>query len=93
MRKTVEVKQLIEWVNTRLAVADSTSRLDGLSPEQAYRLGVASLLEQVLHATGTYQGFSYQASELTEDYVLRDDYDDTRRCYSSWALTSRRIGR
>lgn len=85
MRKTIEVNQLIEWANTVLAVPERRLHLDGIemTPEQAFRQGVASLLEQALHATGTYRGFAYQASELTEEHVLRDDYDDTRRRYSS----------
>jgi hypothetical protein len=82
-RKTVDVSQLVGWVNTRLAVPDSAHRFDGMSPEQAYRAGVASLLEQVLHATGNYRGFGYQQSERVpdSDYPLREGYDDTRRVY------------
>jgi hypothetical protein len=84
-RKTIDVAQLIEWVNTRCAAPDSphTLTMEGreLTPEQAFRLGVASLLGQVLHATGNYKGFSYNDSELETPSKLRDGYDGTRRKY------------
>ena len=92
-RRTIDVDRIKEWVNTRLATPSSThSRyLDNLTPEQAFRLGIASLLEQVLHHTGNYKGFGYQESEKNPEYVdgittpdanwLRDNHDDTRRHY------------
>ncbi|MDE2105261.1 MAG: hypothetical protein KGL39_49000 [Patescibacteria group bacterium] len=82
MRKTVPVEQVLNAANTMLLTPDSTLRLDDVTPEQAFRRGIAALLEVVLHTTDTYGGFRYPASELDdEDGVLRGDYDDTRRQY------------
>lgn len=76
-RKTIDVAEVTRWVNIRLGVPDSTHRLEGaeLTPEQAFRLGAASLLEQILHATGNYRGFGYH-----EPYV-KGETDETRRHY------------
>lgn len=72
-RKTIEVNTLREWVNTRLAIAGSSHYLpEGMTPEEAFRLGAASLLEQVLHASGNYRGFRYTDTEAG---------DETRRHY------------
>lgn len=49
-RKTVDVAAVLELANTYLASEHST-------PEK--RLGVASLTEMILHATGNYAGFNY----------------------------------
>jgi hypothetical protein len=75
-RKTIDVDQVRDWTNTRLAAPGSFhTGLADLSPEQAFRLGVASLLEQILHGTGNYAGFGY-----TETYVAGQT-DETRRRY------------
>lgn len=86
-KTTIDVAQLIEWVNTRCAT-DSTQTLTmhghEVTAQQAYRLGLASLLEQALHATGNYQGFSYSDSEYVGEHrKLREGYDATRRMYYS----------
>lgn len=92
MRKTIDVETVRGWTNTRLACPDSTTHhLDKLTPQQAFRLGAASLLEQILHATGNYRGFNYLDSEWEQIIVngkttthfggLRDNYDDSRRRY------------
>jgi hypothetical protein len=86
-KKTIDIDELITWVNTRCAVPSSSHRLTtnggkDLDAEQAFRLGVASLLEQALHATGNYRGFSYNDTEMNGDGALRPDYDETRRHYS-----------
>jgi hypothetical protein len=94
-RKTIDVDQIREWVNTRLAVENSAHRLstNGVpwTPEEAFRYATASLMEQILHATGNYKGFGYQETEKNPNYVdgageqaanwLRDGHDDTRRIY------------
>jgi hypothetical protein len=73
-RKTIEVDVIKDWVNTRLQIPSSTHKLDGesLTPEQAFRLGVSSLMEQILHATGNYKGFNYQASEFVPAEEMTD---------------------
>lgn len=81
-RKTVDIDYLLEIGNRALA-ADLSERntLESLTPEQMYRRGVMSILESVLHNADRYRGFSYQPSELTNDYALRDEYDETRVMY------------
>lgn len=55
-RKTVDVADLKEWVNFQLGTSTS-------SP--SFRMGLQSVLEQVLHGTGNYRGYRY----LTEKEV------------------------
>lgn len=50
-RKTIEVETVRQAVNTALATDTYNGR--------AHRLGAASLLEYVLHATGNYKGYSH----------------------------------
>lgn len=86
-RKTSTVSNVLNRVNHMLRTPDSSLRLEGLTPEQAFRLGAASLLETILHETGNYRGFNYQseqflpAEEQTADQVLKPDHDSTRRFY------------
>lgn len=87
-RKTIDVETLIDWVNTRLASPNSMLTVQDLTPEQAMRVGAYSLLEQILHATGNYEGFNYNDSEKSSNYEttgtgawLKLGYDDTRRHY------------
>jgi len=79
-RATVPVAFLRDRVNFLLgAPAHHRRSLDGLTPEQAYRLGAASALEAVLHETGNYRGFGY----LDVDHTVAPAKipDETRRCY------------
>jgi len=80
-RKTIAVEDVRDMVNRALAFPDTFHRVEGMTPEQAMRIGVASLMEQILHATGNYRGFGYLVSELTEDGTLREGHDDSRRRY------------
>ena len=90
-RKTIAVDQIRAFANKKLAMPNSHSALfDRITPEQAFRRGIASLLEQILHTTDNYKGFNYQDSELNPDRTfdsdsdaptLREGYDETRRIY------------
>jgi hypothetical protein len=90
-RKTIDVDQVRDWVNTRLASPRSVLLLNApgkdreMTPDEAYRLGIASLLEQILHATGNYQGFGYQQGQVTryatEPGERPEITDETRRVY------------
>jgi hypothetical protein len=89
-RKTIEVAQILEWVNTRLEIPDSTHKVQltwsdkPITPEQAFRLGVASLLEQILHATDTYAGFGYTKTRdetVSSGVIKHVPVDETRRNY------------
>jgi hypothetical protein len=75
-KKTVAIEDVRAWVNTRLTAPDSAQRLGDLTPDQAFRLGAASLLEQILHATGNYKGFAYTGDGNEAGLV-----DDSRRYY------------
>lgn len=81
-RKTIEVGKVVERANTFLAAPDSFS-IEGLDPH-SQRLGVAGLLESILHETGNYKGFNYLSSEWDgEKQELRQGYDESRRRYYS----------
>lgn len=90
-RKTIDVDTVRDWVNTRLATPDSTLYMKApgkdrdMTPEEAFRMGIASLLESILHNTGNYRGFGYQDGQITryaEGPGDRPDItDETRRVY------------
>ena len=86
MRKMIDRDRLVHSVNLALS-ADPPLNLDGLSLDQAYRLGMANTLEHILTTTGTYAGWNYQASQFlpadqqTDNNVLIPDADETRRRY------------
>lgn len=80
-RKTIRVAELIEMVNTRLAHQNAVLSVSDLTPEQAFRLGTLSTLEQVLHKTDNYAGYKYQASEVDSTGALLLNFDNTRRLY------------
>lgn len=86
-RKTINVAEVLNTVN--LVLADSAYDDDR---HQQYRMGMCILLEDILHKTGNYKGYSY----LTQDEIVPDcrpgvryengkaefvDTDETRRHY------------
>lgn len=86
-RKTINVAEVLNTVNHVLA--DSAYDDDR---HQQYRMGMCILLEDILHKTGNYKGYSY----LTQDEIVPDcrpgvryengnaefvDTDETRRHY------------
>lgn len=85
-RKTVKVSELRDRVNGALLAKDSSLWLRApgkdreLTPAEALRMGMISVLESVLHETGNYRGFGYQEMRRTEDgeYEIADE---TRRVY------------
>lgn len=70
-RKTFEIDDLKQMVNSRLK--ESTC-----SPDE--RFAMASILEDVLHRTGNYRGFTY-LTPYPQDELARADFDDSRRFY------------
>ena len=85
-RQTVPVKFLRDRINTLLQAPSHHRRsLEGLSAEQAYRMGAASVLEAVLHETGNYAGFGYLDVDHTVDPPRIPD--ETRRAYYTSAIT------
>jgi hypothetical protein len=87
-RKTTSVSELTDKVNKRLALSDDVLNKYILrnagSPERAYRLALAGLLEGVLMETNNYHGFGYQEGvfDFTADPPEQVG-DDTRRIYYS----------
>lgn len=76
-RKTVDVEDVREVANKMLASKDSAYR--GTPEENAgYRLGVAALLEWVLHESGNYAGYGYQRGNHP---AINGKADETRRVY------------
>ena len=85
-RHIVDTAEIVRAFNQALAAPDN--RIYHGPSAQSYRRGMASALEHLLHATGEYAGFTYQASEFkptadqtTGESPLRENYDDSRRRY------------
>jgi len=70
-RKTVNRTLLVSIANDAIAAA----------PTVAERQAIATVVSTVLLRGDAYLGFNYLASELNEDGVLREGYDDSRRRY------------
>lgn len=80
-RSTIKVEQVKEMVNTMLAAPDTFTHHSVPDPK-SQRMGACGLLEQILHATGNYKGFTHLDSEWdSENWKLREGYDDSRRRY------------
>lgn len=81
-RKTINIQDLIVRANVRLTVTPHPNQLDGMTPEQAFRAGVASLLEWALHETDNYHGFNYvnEDGSFVSPFVAGET-DETRRVY------------
>jgi hypothetical protein len=82
-RKTIDVQTLKERANTRLAYEEYESdHWSRVTPQQAYREGVASLLSWVLMETGNYKGFGYvEPGGYPIGKFEEGVTDETRRCY------------
>lgn len=75
MRKTIDVRPLIERANFFLRETDDSQFME--------RKGVASFLETALFDAGAYKGFRYldSAGLQREEGELVEIADDTRRAY------------
>ena len=51
-KKTVEVKELLEWVNTQLARTDEYAHA-------GFKSGICTMIEKVLIDTGNYSGYMH----------------------------------
>lgn len=85
-RKTLKVKETLELANKMLADShEDITCLEGLTPAQAMRLGIAHLMEELLRQSGNYAGYSHQhgAVEFSEDRKQAPKIlDDTKRTYA-----------
>ena len=63
MRKTIEVKEMLEWANNQLG------RTDEYATEK-FKAGICTMIEQLLINTGNYIGYrEYEyGSEYTNEY-------------------------
>ena len=83
-RKTFAVEGLKEAANKMLAASPASDfpENDVSEDDKAQRMGIIILLESVLHGSGNYRGYRFQASEWDGTAEkLRDGYDETRRIY------------
>ena len=55
-RKTVDVLMLLEWANKNLAREDEFATVD-------FKSGICTMLELVLHESGTYEGFTFHNND------------------------------
>ncbi len=76
-RKTIPIEAIKARGNH--ALANSEVYLpDGITPEQAWRMAIASMLEFVLFDANAYRGFGYLDMGRDVDFKL---IDETRRVY------------
>lgn len=87
-RKTEDIAFIRDMVNKALTVPDSSLRMRApgkdreLTQEEAFRTGVLSVLESILHHTGQYKGFGYQDGVIPDPDASRPEWgDETRRIY------------
>lgn len=87
-QKTVSVAFVRDRVNAALAVPNSALYMKApgkereLNQEEAFRMGLISLLESVLRETGQYKGFGYQEGIVPDPDASRPEWgDETRRVY------------
>lgn len=80
-RLTIDVAEVLRLTNARMVS-------HGFAPEaqeKQRRYGLASLCEQILHATGNYAGYGYIGAEglpsPTPEEIRAGNYDDSRRVY------------
>lgn len=74
-RKTIEVQALLEYANNCLIHHNPTWILDHKESVQ-YRRGMISMIEQILHSSGNYNGFRYlSAEEITRHNELSPSTD------------------
>lgn len=86
-RQTVNIKDVLDKHDIASKAPDGFLRLENrdgspMTPEQAYRMGQNSMVEMILHMTGTYRGFSY--NHLERDPENADKWitnDESRRHY------------
>ncbi len=71
-RKTLDVKQTLEWANVQLSRTDEYAQKDG------FKAGISHMIENILHMTNNYNGYMYNDDE--SDNV--NDYNRTYYCHN-----------
>ena len=84
-RKTTSVRKILDTCNKGLAYDhENMTVLKGKTVEEAYRLGLATVLESILHDSGNYAGYSFldQTMEMVNGVNTVVVKNETRRKYS-----------
>lgn len=85
-RKTFNVDELRDRVNRMLETPDSSLYLKApgtdreMTPAEAFRMGLCSVIEGILHETGNYKGFGYHGM-IERPGLAWEIPDETRRVY------------
>ena len=89
-RKTYAVSDLLARLNRMLTTPESSLYLKcpgkdrEMTPAEAFRMGMISIVESVLHETDNYKGFGYQGDVMREVHdgpFQWEITDETRRVY------------
>jgi hypothetical protein len=59
MKKTIEVKGMVEWANTQLARTDEYA-------DVGFKSGISTMIERILHNTNNYHGFMFINNDDSE---------------------------
>ena len=59
MRKTIEVKGMVEWANTQLARTDEYA-------DVGFKSGISTMIERVLFNSKNYNGFQFINNDDSE---------------------------
>jgi hypothetical protein len=73
MRKTINIKETVEYFNKLLLLSDfkAKDRTEG----KQFRMGLISAVEHILHTTGNYKGYRYvDKKEAIKPYAFGCDY-------------------
>lgn len=81
-RKTISIAKLRDTANTILSAdTDRLELLKDMTPQQAYRMGAAIMLEMALHETDNYEGYSFLPGIVNYEVSPPEISDDSRRVY------------
>ena len=58
-RKTIGVKELLEWANHQLGRTDEYA-------DEKFKAGICSMIEEVLHSSENYMGYNNYVGGVTE---------------------------
>ena len=63
MKKTIEVKEMLEWANKQLARTDEYA-------DEKFKAGICTMIEKLLMETGNYKGYNEleYGSEYNNEY-------------------------
>ena len=77
MRKTIEVKQILDYVNNQLQRTDEYC-------DDKFKAGMCTMIERILHDTGQYNGYT----QLSDADVDEPGYFNRSYHYRSYRMKS-----